>query len=143
VNCSASDIADIFVAIFTALSLLVAAWAFFRDARIREFELCTRLSENIEALWKALDESGISTNAYASRFILILNHYERCACYLNEVRLLTGRPAKILRDQILEVLHRNWSDADFQKTFRSACTGPTTFFELRELMTRSRRFEQL
>lgn len=123
----------------TICSFLVAAWAFLRDARIRQFEVCLRLSEQIETLWAALSAEE-DLPAYRAKLLGILNHYERSACYLNSLRALKGRPEAIVRSQIIETMSRNWNDAFFQEVWREAHSGPETYVELRKLLRRSPQF---
>lgn len=121
--------------IVSAISLLLAVWALLRSARIAEFQHCTKLSEQIEEKWEKLHTIK-KAKAYKAQLIDILNHYERCSTFLNDFRMLKGRPMKNLEHQILECLERNWCQDYVRDTFKEAQSSPTTYCELKALMKR-------
>ncbi|HWT52481.1 MAG TPA: hypothetical protein VN113_09905 [Caulobacter sp.] len=131
--------ADTFAALFAGLSFLLAAFVFWRDAQIRQFEIATRLSEDIDRRWISLNETSESN--YDSTLVDVLNHYERCALLLNDLKIFKSRAMKGLEKQIFEALHRNWNQERVQNAFRNACTSSDTYCEIRELMQRNKGFK--
>lgn len=123
----------------SAFSFLLAAWAFVRSSRVAEFQHCTELSEQIDEKWEKLHATK-KAKAYRAQLIDILNHYERCATFLNDFKLLRGRPMKNLEHQIMECLERNWCHEYVRETFRDAQSSETTYCELKTLMKRRRSF---
>ena len=130
--------ADTCAAVFAGFSFLLAAFVFWRDAQIRQFEIATRLSEDIERRWDRLNNAP--EEIYDALLIDVLNHYERCALLLNDIRIFKSRAMKGLEKQIFEALHRNWSQDRVQNAFRNAYTSDDTYCEIRELMQRNKGF---
>jgi len=125
--------------IIAGLSFLLAAWAFHRNSRYSEFQYCNKLSEQIDEKWAVLKKQK-RLASYNEKLTDLLNHYERCAMLLNEVRFLPGRAARNLRIQVIECLEQNWNEEYFQERFQAAISSKDTFCELKELMRRSGKF---
>lgn len=136
---SSSGITAYAAPIISALSVLLAAIAFLRTSRVTEFQLCSRLSEQIDEKWAALHKIK-RQGPYRAQLVDILNHYERCATLINDLRIVRGRAIIALEQQILECLERNWSHEFVKETFRDARSSDDTYCELDALMRRSKKY---
>ncbi len=117
------------------LSFCVAAYALLRNSRVAEFQHCAKLSEEIDAKFEELSRIK-RINPYRSKLIDILNHYERCAMFANDFRIIRGRSVNNLEQQISECFERIWKEPFVRETFQGAKTSEQTYCELKRMLSR-------
>lgn len=118
--------------IATAFSIFLGVLVFWRDAKVREFEICDRLERHSEEIWARIrnpeNRAGLEENVR-----LAFNHYELCASYLNSMKF-RGRAARNLEQHIFEVIARALDERAVKAAIKTCCSSSSTYSELRELL---------
>lgn len=112
----------------------MAVWIFRRDAATREFEICDRLEKESSELWKTVTNSD--SHNLTDLVQAVFNHYERCAIYLNQFRLMKGRAAKGLEQSLVEVVRREMPKPEVRAAIKLCCSSTETYRELKDLLAR-------
>jgi hypothetical protein len=122
----------------TACSIFLGVLVFWRDSKIREFEICDRLERRSEEIWIQIRDPG-NKATLEERVKLAFNHYELCASYLNSLKV-KGRVANNLKQHIFEVVGRALHNPEVVVAIKKCCTSPSTYMELRALLNEKNLF---